>query len=533
MSLLIFIGMRTILFLLLLIPNIILSQCVGVQSATLSPLPTNGTYEPGTVVTMCYTMNGWNGTNFGSNWIEGFSINLGPGWVSHTPISGPDDCGGAVPPQQWLWSESETNNNGTLTVGPGYFYEGPTGPIDGNAGNDWGDFGIDCQWTFCVQLIASDVCDPLSLLIEVTAYADGSMGSWGTESCFDGPYQVFNGTIAGGNVNTSLIGVDMDTVCVGLHQTYSVVNTPGSTYDWTLSNGGILTEDGTNIAFVDWGGVPGNYVVSVQETTVDGCIGEIVDTTITVVDTLITFGQDNIGMCLEGTVLLSASPSGGFWAGENLVGNVFTGYNSGTYYPLYFVNIYGCPVVDSVEVYVRPKFMAPEIFAQSNFIDFCDDPYNQTYLAPDSVGIEYTWHVDGVLQPDTDFELNVLWSDTTMDHTITVYGTDTLGCESELNAITIRTNTCYRLYVPNSFTPNNDGFNDAFKIAGMSVYEPDMKIYNRDGMMVYNIKSLSQTWNGNDGSGYYCQTGVYNWIMTYKDDKNIGHVEKGQVILIR
>ena len=120
-----------------------------------------------------------------------------------------------------------------------------------------------------------------------------------------------------------------------------------------------------------------------------------------------------------------------------------------------------------------------------------------------------------------------------MDHTITVYGTDTLGCESELNAITIRTNTCYRLYVPNSFTPNNDGFNDVFKIAGMSVYEPNMKIFNRDGMMVYNIKSLSQTWNGDDGSGYYCQTGVYNWIMTYKDDRNIGHVEKGQVILIR
>ncbi len=116
-----------------------------------------------------------------------------------------------------------------------------------------------------------------------------------------------------------------------------------------------------------------------------------------------------------------------------------------------------------VALYVRPKFEAPEIFTQSNFIDFCTDPYNHTYLAPDSVGVEYTWHVDGVLQPDTDFELNVLWPDTTMDHTITVYGTDTLGCESELNAITIRTNTCYRLYVPNSFTPNNDGFNDVFK----------------------------------------------------------------------
>ncbi len=526
-------SMRTILFFLLLIPNIVLSQCVGVQSFTLTPSPTNGTYEPGTVVTMCYTMNGWNGTNFGSNWIEGFGLTLGPGWVSHSPISGPDDCGGAVLPQQWLWSESVTNNAGTLTVGPGYFYEGPQGTIDGNPGNDWGDFGLDCLWSFCIQLQVTDECDPLSLLIEVTPYADGTMGSWGTESCFDAPFQVFNGTVLGGDVVTSPIDVPMDTVCVGLADTYSVVNTVGSTYDWTISGGGTMTENGTNTIDVEWGGVPGDYVISVQETTVDGCIGDIIDTTITVADTLITFGQDNIGICLEETVQLSASPSGGFWNGENLVGNVFTGFNSGTYHPSYFVNIHGCPVVDSVEIYVRPKFEAPEIFAQSNFIDFCTDPYNHTYLAPDSVGIEYTWHVDGVLQPDTDFELNVLWPDTTMDHIITVYGTDTLGCESELNAITIRTNTCHRLYVPNSFTPNNDGFNDVFKIAGMSVYEPNMKIFNRDGMMVYNIKSLSQTWNGDDGSGYYCQTGVYNWIMTYRDDRGIGHVERGQVILIR
>ncbi len=57
-------------------------------------------------------MNGWNGTNFGSNWVEGFGITLGPGWVSYSPISGPDDCSGASLPQQWLWAESVTNNGG-------------------------------------------------------------------------------------------------------------------------------------------------------------------------------------------------------------------------------------------------------------------------------------------------------------------------------------------------------------------------------------------------------------------------------------
>ena len=82
--------MRHLFFLLLFIPNLILAQCAGIPSFTLNPAPVNGNYEPGTVVTMCYTLNGWD-TSFGSNWLEGFSINLGSGWVSYTPISAPDE----------------------------------------------------------------------------------------------------------------------------------------------------------------------------------------------------------------------------------------------------------------------------------------------------------------------------------------------------------------------------------------------------------------------------------------------------------
>ena len=531
---LIFISMRTILFLLLLIPNIILSQCAGVQSATLSPLPVNGNYEPGTVVTMCYTMNGWNGTNFSSNWIEGFGITLGQGWVSYSPISGPDDCSGATLPQQWLWFESVTNNDGTLTVGPGYFYEGPTGPIDGNPGNDWGDFGTTCSWTFCIQLQVTDQCDPLSLLIEVTPYADGTMGSWGNEACFDGPYQVFNGTIAGGNVNTSPIIATQDTVCVGLIQTYEVDYTDGSTYDWDGTGGYFgIVEDGTNVAEVYWGDWPGTYEIFVQETTIDGCVGEPVSKFITVVDTLITFNQPRTGLCLGDTTKLVALPSGGFWSGENLNDDIFTGYNSGTYYPTYFVNIYGCPVVDSVEVFVREPFSAPVIYTQLLDVDLCIHSNEQFFYVPDDFGVEYTWHVDGVLQDDTDFELYQMWEDSTTDHVITVYGTDTIGCVSETSYLRIDVEACHRLFVPLSFTPNGDGYNDAFKIVGESLYEPHMQIFDRNGMVIYEIKSLTQTWNGNDGTGYYCPNGVYNWVMTYKDDKGFNHTEKGHVVLIR
>jgi gliding motility-associated-like protein len=214
-------------------------------------------------------------------------------------------------------------------------------------------------------------------------------------------------------------------------------------------------------------------------------------------------------------------------------GDMFTAYNSGTYYPTYYVNIHGCPVADSVEVFVRELFTAPIIYTTLLKVDLCVNSNEQFYYVNEEDGVEYTWHVDGDLQTDTDFELHQIWDDSTLSHELMVYGTDTIGCKSEIGYLTIDVKECHRIYVPNSFTPNNDGYNDALKIAGLGVFEPHMKIYDRYGAVVCEIKSLNQSWNGNDGSGYYCPSGVYNWIMTYKDDEGFNHEEKGHIVLIR
>lgn len=185
------------------ISNNLFAQCAGQQSFTLNPQPTNNTYSPGTVVTVCYTMTGWNGTGFGSNWLEGFDINLGPGWTSVIPSAAPINCSNAG---QWIWVANTVTSSSTgITVGPGWFYEGPAGPVDGNPGNDWGDFGTNCSWSFCFQLIATQQCTPQNLLIQITAGADGTWGSWGINGCPTVPFNIFNGTINGSTVLTSPI----------------------------------------------------------------------------------------------------------------------------------------------------------------------------------------------------------------------------------------------------------------------------------------------------------------------------------------
>jgi len=167
------------------------SQCSGVQSFTLNPPPSSGTYNPGQTVTACYTMVGYSQT--GTNWIEGFDLTLGSGWVSVSPQSAPANCGGNSTGGQWVWRTSVTSTTTPIvTVGPGYFFDLVT---DGNPGNDFGDFGS-CTWTFCVTLTVANVCTSQSLLLQVTAGPDGLWGSYNSNSCDNvTPFTVFNGTV--------------------------------------------------------------------------------------------------------------------------------------------------------------------------------------------------------------------------------------------------------------------------------------------------------------------------------------------------
>jgi hypothetical protein len=167
------------------------SQCAGTQSFTLTPSPIGGTYLPGQTVTMCYTMVGY--SQAGTNWFEGFDLNLGAGWASVSPQTTPANCGGNSTGGTWVWRTSVTSTATPVqTVGPGYFFDLNN---DGNPGNDFGDSGS-CTWTFCVTLTVANICTPESLQIQVTAGPDGLWGSYNSNAC-DAvvPNTIFNGII--------------------------------------------------------------------------------------------------------------------------------------------------------------------------------------------------------------------------------------------------------------------------------------------------------------------------------------------------
>jgi hypothetical protein len=166
----------------------LMSQCAGVSSANLLPPAPAGGYLPGTVVTVCYTMQGWNGNNFGTNWLEGFDLNLGPGWTGLTPGAAPPNISGTG---DWVWLNTTTSATTGQVVGPGWFYDYDG---DGLAGDDWGDNGNAASvWNFCFTATVSNDCNPQNLQIQVAIGADGDWGNWLNNQCNTPTFNAFNG----------------------------------------------------------------------------------------------------------------------------------------------------------------------------------------------------------------------------------------------------------------------------------------------------------------------------------------------------
>ncbi|SER02655.1 DUF7507 domain-containing protein [Pedobacter rhizosphaerae] len=83
---------------------------------------------------------------------------------------------------------------------------------------------------------------------------------------------------------------------------------------------------------------------------------------------------------------------------------------------------------------------------------------------------------------------------------------DAYGYETNVASVTLTANFI-GITVPNLFTPNGDGINDAFEILGLNQYqENEIRIINRWGNEVFHAKGYQNNWTGeglNEGTYYY------------------------------
>lgn len=92
----------------------------------------------------------------------------------------------------------------------------------------------------------------------------------------------------------------------------------------------------------------------------------------------------------------------------------------------------------------------------------------------------------------------------------------------------------FSIWFPNAFTPDLDNNNRFGIISTDALYEYELYVYNRWGMLVFQSTDESVRWDGTDLNGNKCPQGAYAFYYRYAIDAKTGHHEgKGTVTLIR
>jgi len=228
--------------------------------------------------------------------------------------------------------------------------------------------------------------------------------------------------------------------------------------------------------------------------------------------------------------LNNATPNGGFYSVNNELTNYLDVENLGA--GIYNIGYtYTDPITsctnqinEVITIMESPKaemLFSPQPTNIDNPNIFFRDNSNEMVLYSE-------WNLgDGTVIND---EINFWYTySDTGTYTIKYYITNMYQCtDSVIKDLTI--NPIYITFIPDAFTPNNDGDNDYFypSIIGGSDY--NMKIYNRWGEIIYNEDNGA--WNGKLNNKTV-QNGTYSYTILVSDFKDKPFIYTGNVTLIK
>lgn len=153
-----------------------------------------------------------------------------------------------------------------------------------------------------------------------------------------------------------------------------------------------------------------------------------------------------------------------------------------------------------------------------------------------SGGTNYSWN--------TGATTTIISVNPTVTTTYTVVAVEINGC-SEIDTVTVFVvnfnSECpsgASFYVPNAFSPNDDGENDMLEIICSDVScikSYRMVIYNRWGEKVFDSENINEDWNGKH-NGKIENTGVFVYYLKYELPDNFDPstlIKKGNISLVR
>lgn len=291
----------------------------------------------------------------------------------------------------------------------------------------------------------------------------------------------------------------------GTSQLFTFIDTSGSYYvNVTDSNG---CSNNSNIINIDV------YPNPIPDFIIDGiCINEKSYFT-------------NNSYIVSGNIVSSIWQLGN---GDIISGDsvVYSHTNSGDYFiKLLVTSNHGC--IDSINkgysVYTPPKasfdyspFNASTLVPEINFLNTSSSFVSQLWTFDDS-----SYSI--LKNPSHEFE-------SAGNYDVVLAVTDSNQCVDSI----VKTITMYYdfvLFLPNSFTPDNNGVNDNYGPKGirMQNYKSyEFSIFNRWGQSVFFSDNITEQWDGLD-----VMSGIYSWSIVIIDELGAMHKRVGEVMLIK
>ena len=87
------------------------------------------------------------------------------------------------------------------------------------------------------------------------------------------------------------------------------------------------------------------------------------------------------------------------------------------------------------------------------------------------------------------------------------------------------------LYIPSGFTPDQPE-NNMFYVKGKNIKEYEIRIYSKQGIMVYSSKDINEKWDGRY-NGELLEMGAYAYVITYTTTDNKINRIRNTITLIR
>ena len=259
-----------------------------------------------------------------------------------------------------------------------------------------------------------------------------------------------------------------------------------------------------------------------------GCVTDIKPVNVLVsASPVITVGPGST-VCRGEAVTLTASSAGNTINWQNIgTGNsVIVHPQATTTYTAAVTNAAGCTATGTVQVQVRDFDVT--LTANTNPI-----MPGMMLTLTSGANSSYTvvgWKPEDRFSAQTALAQSFIMKDSAQ--TFAVIGRSADGCLDTATLLIELEPGGKDFFIPNAFTPNNDGKNDTFKPYGSSIKSIELRVFNQWGELVYETKDKTRGWDGTF-KGKAQPVGVYPYGIKVTFLDNTTSMRRGTVNLVR